>query len=355
MRNAFSVCRECCGCERSNANSQYTVCDGQWTVDETGFTTSDSNARLLFNPTVGTAPFRASVDVIVTALTNPSWTTRIIGGASSCLDGRWFEWGNSAAGNYIGLEGTRQPWSDTCIAGLTVAGTYTRKLALCYDGATLSGGHVAGQALLAKAISVPGGRFGFSTGTLTNVSSVRFANPTLEYGESIARPTCPECGFHCCHGPVPPSLILEISGVPSYLAGFPSGPFTSCLVDCMSLNGTRVLSAVGDSGSGFTAGCAGDRHCAWSSSYTTTLTCGGFPPTSGPTTVAIQAGAVALSNGTISVSASFSLVSGPPLATFSGVTSTPCIDWGDWIPLTHVVNQTQCALGTSYMARIKAA
>lgn len=386
---------KCCECAPViPSDAAYEVCKGAWVAGAhtNGRKTSSTNAKiLLLPPFAPTTVWRAKVSVeVITNAANATWEVKLIA-ANEQLDngtgtgtgtnsgycggtGIFLIWGQDIDGEYFVFHDSSYPFDHTCGSPISGAGTFRRDLMICWDGTYLTAGWsdtpltTWTQIATTEGIPIgydgnPGDRFGFATSSFNSgVTSVEFydftvheSNRVIVVGGDIP---CGPCTVHCCKGPVPSELILELD------LGLKTGTgtdanfdlVTSCLSSptgryqdlCADITGTYILSV---------GACGGGVECGWGELHLESGVCSGFadkPYTVGITAVITAATIGGVLRRIILVQVSSVDVLGTYIACFRAIVDEPCVDWTDWIDLEAVI----CPSGSSAclgVGRIKAA
>lgn len=348
-------CGPCCNetCLIADGYDTYDECSGNWFALNGSLSTSDSDAKMLFTPTFGPAPWRMRVWIVVTTapffLWPPvgEWDIRLIGGVTDAgvgafyCDGvgvylRWVrQMDAGVAVNYFECHDARYPDSGT-VAFPDSYGVFQ----LCWDGSTLSAYFsVTNQTpILIGTISNPpvGDRFGFETGTLTSVASVAFHDFHLyavpDDPDYLSCVSCSDSiGTLCCKGPVPSELVFELSGWTGTILFAQTGfDGSNCQDNCVDLNGTYYLSIMPPSG--------GVLRCLWRTQGAESGTCTAFGGGTSAMAYNIYIEAERFGS-TLQVriySYDKTLKSGSWIADFrADVGEDQCLDWTSWVNLTQ--------------------
>lgn len=347
MKKRGGRCQQCC-CLVADDDSAWEACAETWADADPldGVITSDSDAELLFLNALdsGTAPWRVSAYVAISQPATATWEVKLRGGSTGC-GGAAAEliWGHDADGEYFELHGSRSPW-DTTLLGPVGAGTRTYSLTLCWDGAQLSAtaglvglgppGSAYAGTLVATTFTPTGTRAGLATGTLVGVSSVLVYNFAFEYLATADRATCDECSpDHCCEGPIPPALLIELAGLGAGTFELQPGVATSCDGDCTAVDGSyyAVASEIGGDA---------DGYCEWRVN-TGTLLYAPCPPVAGLPTPDLAYNFyvrawVQTESGTKYLYVTVAAVSGLGsvlVLALRAVVTGPCASWTSWTDL----------------------
>lgn len=287
MVGRTDISRRCCGCTLLDNAASAAVCSGSWSSPSTGkYRPAGGPAIRLYNSTAaGSRPWIASVTFDAVAASSPaSVGVRLIGGAADCNNYCFVEWRVVAGGSnsvqirlgqvVAGVETilaesprTLGASLGTCAAyeeGLTWSGTKSRDMFLCWDGASLIGGWTLppfqtgyAQTVQSNAATPAGGRAGYGVDAYSSIATLDFYDFALSRSHSDATPSCEACATHCCKGPVPDTLLFELS-TPSESLDVSSwvivGGSSRCYFDVSLFAGTWALAK----------GCPGDGNsCAW--------------------------------------------------------------------------------------------
>lgn len=364
----------CCCCDVIKPDFPYEEIAGTWSAgtQPNGRQTSSNDAKILFDATLDPSiPWRAKVTVKATcSTTTATWAVRLIGGnedpGTGYLDGDgvYLRFGFDAGGEFFDLHGATMPAdTSTCSSGSGWPGTspgssrsITETLQLCWDGVELTakwGSITVGKFLQAPLGTEPiGDRFGFATETLgAGTTSIEFYDFHVYYVPDAdgGRAACEDCPTnHCCQGPVPDELVLEVSFQSENIT-MVTDP-TRCRGNCTNLDGTYYLS-IGD--------CQGSLTCQWDQGANTeSAPCDplfpGFPGGSQSWLWYISATMTTVGGDRAIVFTFYSTSTNPgTMVRLYALLDTPCIDWTDWIDLTKL--DGPCDLALYGNARFKVA
>lgn len=361
----------CCCCDVIKPDFPYEEITGSWSagVETNGVLTSDDDAKILFDELLDPEiPWRATVYVkVITNAASSTFSVRLIGGNEdpgtgyADGDGVYLRWGYDSNGQFFDLHGAKKPndtstcvapWPDEIDSGTV---TTTKQLEICWDGAKLTGKWndiQTGKFLQAAADIVPiGDRFGFATETLSaGVVSVEFYDFHLYYvpNDEGGRASCIDCPpQHCCQGPVPAELVLEVAFQSENLTTVVNPSL--CRGNCTNLDGTYYLS-VGD--------CGGSLLCVWNQGPNSeSAPCDPFagfptPPQSWQWYITAEMTTIG-GDRAILVTFYSTAINPSPMVRLYALTDDPCEDWTDWITLTKY--DGTCDLALYGNARIKVA
>jgi len=295
---------------------------------------------------------KATVQFDPAASGSPEAVGRIVGGATDCDNYYSFEYnpfrgatGLSGDRRLIKVVGgvatvlARYPHATTTYASVSD----TSILNLCWDGTTLTGWTGSGApsgVIASRDVSISDAQAGLMVTTYVDMDAVNFTSFSLERSGGL----CQACPEHCCMGPVPTSLTLEIANIDSESKAYSGG---ICHLDCNGLNGTFVLPRKGANGSDATAG---DAVCSWKLDVPLVGT--PDPPCTPATATANFVIGTSTVAGVTTITVTISHGGIGTLAILQATTTLPCSDWTNWIDLT--AGGFACSLaGTNTVFRIK--
>lgn len=350
----YSMSCLCCSCIVAFPADAATTCSGSFTgsVSNTVWTPTTSNSIRIYDDTrLSGSPWYTSVLVEFDpqGSGSPDAVAMLIGGATDCdnyvfLRHRPF-YARAVTGVRVVELGKVVGGVETILAIIphdatsygAIFSTFSERLNLCWDGATLTGWLTNSLKIASQDVSV-GSMAGFGVTTLTSMDAVNFKEFTLTKAEVGA---CENCAEHCCIGPVPTELTLEISNVDLETITFIGG----CHLDCSELNGTYALASVGSNDDDrFDS----DGTCRWTLFFDAPSDNCGDRPLKIVVSTTISGGVI-----TINVVITQNLGAQQQVASFTATTTVPCDEWTGWIDLTEVVGPLCSLGGTGLVFRIK--
>jgi hypothetical protein len=384
MRNSPAC--NCCDttCEVIDTTGDASVCDGTWPYSATDplgprYEPTGTDGTLLFDLGPTTSTWYAAVHAVGKGGSDPrELSVRLIAGAADCENYYFLEVHQSrnAFGSLTGQVrlgkveegfetilckhfGTETAGSCPPVTLLTSTDTGD-DLSLCWDGTTLLG--IAGGVALAYHATPFGTLAGLGFKDRSGVTTVRFTSFVLQKGYAAGRPDCEQCALHCCDGPVPEELVLEIDGIDAeaIVSSALSSVGSGCKFPCEELIGTYYLTRVGVIQ---TEATGGDAICIWKFLTILEITAVNCDNPADYTIAKVRLGILV----TVTFDGTTHLISVVITGSRGGIVNDyqrpyaeveiPCVDWTDWIDLTPAVEpylQHYCSMdGYAPVLRIK--